>query len=168
MRRHSQKSPSGHIAAISRRDQRPSFANVLPSKQQGRREGRAPTDAHGPRATRKHAAEPQLQPKSSGFPCAMVLRLIRDLPGDQALLSPSPARRVSVFASLAPASHGDVCQCCAFFLPDRQFSGEMGGGNVFVADLSDLAGAERRRRQGRPTRPPRSGLTLPPASTVPN
>jgi hypothetical protein len=69
---------------------------------------------------------------------------------------------------LAPASHGDVCQCCAFFLPDRQFSGEMGGGNVFVADLSDLAGAERRRRQGRPTRPPRSGLTLPPASTVPN
>src|SRR5450755_3715325 len=30
--------------------------------------------------------------------------LLRALPGDRALLPPSPARRVSVFASLAPAS----------------------------------------------------------------
>ena len=41
---------------------------------------------------------------SSGLPCAMALRLIRDLPGDRAFLPPSPARRVSVCASLAPAS----------------------------------------------------------------
>lgn len=31
-------------------------------------------------------------------------------------------------APIAPASHGEVCQCCAFF-PYRQFSGEMGGCN---------------------------------------
>jgi hypothetical protein len=34
----------------------------------------------------------------------MVLRLIRDLPGDHAWLPPSSARRASVFANLAPAS----------------------------------------------------------------
>src|SRR5262245_46768407 len=31
--------------------------------------------------------------KTSSLPCAMVLRLIRALPGDQALLSPSPIDR---------------------------------------------------------------------------
>jgi hypothetical protein len=42
---------------------------------------------------------------SSGLPCAMALRLIRDLPGDHAFLPPSPARRLrSVFTTLAPAS----------------------------------------------------------------
>jgi len=41
---------------------------------------------------------------SSGLPCAMALRLIRDLPGDHAWLPPSSARRVSVFANLTPAS----------------------------------------------------------------
>src|SRR6266849_4649448 len=49
---------------------------------------------HGPRATKKHAAEPQVQAESSGLPCAMVLRLIRDLPGDHAWLPPSPVRRL--------------------------------------------------------------------------
>src|SRR4051812_19177400 len=48
----------------------------------GRREGRVSADTHGPRATKKHAAEPQDQP-DTGLPCAMVLRLIRDLPGDR-------------------------------------------------------------------------------------
>jgi hypothetical protein len=48
----------------------------------GRREGRVSADTHGPRATKKHAAEPQVQP-DTGLPCAMVLRLIRDLPGDR-------------------------------------------------------------------------------------
>jgi hypothetical protein len=38
---------------------------------------------------------------SSGLPCAMVLRLIRDLPGDHAWLPPSSADRS---ANLAPAS----------------------------------------------------------------
>jgi hypothetical protein len=37
------------------------------------------------------AQEPQVRAGQSGLPCAMGLRLIRDLPGDQALLSPSPA-----------------------------------------------------------------------------
>jgi len=37
---------------------------------------------------------------AAGIPCAMVLRLIRALPGDQALLSPSSADRS---ANLAPA-----------------------------------------------------------------
>jgi len=32
---------------------------------------------------KKHAAEPQVQPRSPGLPCAMVLTLIRDLPGDR-------------------------------------------------------------------------------------
>src|SRR6267154_3545722 len=41
---------------------------------------------------------------ASGLPCAMVLRLIRALSGDHAFLPPSSARRVSVFANLAPAS----------------------------------------------------------------
>ena len=70
-----------------------------PLRNRGRREDRAPAGTHGPRATKKHAAEPQVQPKTSGLPCAMVLRLIRDLPGDQAFLPPSPADRS---ADLAP------------------------------------------------------------------
>jgi hypothetical protein len=43
---------------------------------------------------KKHAAEPQVQAESSGLPCAMVLQLIRDLPGDHAWLPPSPVRRL--------------------------------------------------------------------------
>src|SRR5215813_437120 len=42
---------------------------------------------------KKHAAEPQVRAGTPGLPCAMVLRLIRALPGDQALLSPSPTDR---------------------------------------------------------------------------
>src|SRR6201990_2417425 len=76
------------------------FHQTVPLRNRGRREDRAPAGTHGPRATKKHAAEPQAQPKSSGLPCAMVLRLIRDLPGDQALLPPSP--RV-ISQSLTPA-----------------------------------------------------------------
>jgi hypothetical protein len=79
------------------------FAKIHSRHARGRREGRVPARTHGPRATKKHAAEPQVQP-ASGLPRAMVLRLIRDLPGDHAWLPPSSARRVSVFANLAPAS----------------------------------------------------------------
>jgi hypothetical protein len=39
-------------------------------------------DTHGPRAAKKHAAEPQVQP-ITGLPCAMALRLIRALPRDR-------------------------------------------------------------------------------------
>jgi hypothetical protein len=34
----------------------------------GRREGRVSADTHGPRATKKHAAEPQVQPEQPAFP----------------------------------------------------------------------------------------------------
>ena len=36
---------------------------------------------------KKHAAEPQAQPKTTGLPCAMVLRLIRALPGAPGFLA---------------------------------------------------------------------------------
>src|SRR5215470_796926 len=79
----------------------PSFREyVTLLERRGRREDRAPAGTHGPRAIKKHAAEPQVQPKTSGLPCAMVLRLIRALPGDQALLTPSSADRS---ADLTPA-----------------------------------------------------------------
>src|SRR6202035_916077 len=42
-------------------------------------------------------------PETSGIPHAMVLRLIRDLPGDRALLPPSPLRSL-LLKNLAPAS----------------------------------------------------------------
>jgi hypothetical protein len=75
------------------------FPSILPSSKQ-RAQGRPGAGWHPWSACRKkHAAEPQAQPKTSGLPCAMVLRLIRDLPGDQALLPPSPADRS---ADLAP------------------------------------------------------------------
>jgi hypothetical protein len=52
------------------------------------------------RVQKKHAAEPQVRAGTTGLPCAMVLRLIRTLPGDQAFLPPSSADRS---ADLAPA-----------------------------------------------------------------
>src|SRR5262245_28767352 len=76
------------------------FHRTAPPRNRGRREDRAPAGTHGPRATKKHAAEPQVQPDTSGLPCAMVLRLIRALPGDRTLLSPSSADRST---DLAPA-----------------------------------------------------------------
>jgi hypothetical protein len=47
---------------------------------------------HGPRAIKKHGEGTTGSAGSSGIPCAMVLRLIRDLPGDRAFLPPSLAR----------------------------------------------------------------------------
>ena len=44
----------------------------------------------------------QVQRKHSGLPCAMVLRIIRDLPGGRAV-PPSPARCASIIANLTPA-----------------------------------------------------------------
>src|SRR5262249_38411982 len=68
----------------------PSFSIRRPSSElRGRREGRVSADTHGPRAAKKHAAEPQVQPEQPAFPARVVLRLIRDLPGDRALLPPS-------------------------------------------------------------------------------
>jgi hypothetical protein len=60
-----------HASAISRRPAPELCCIVPPSMMRGRREGRASADAHGPRAAKKHAAEPQVQP-IAGLPCAMV------------------------------------------------------------------------------------------------
>src|SRR5882724_9106200 len=51
----------------------PELCGSVPLETRGRREDRAPAGTHGPRATKKHAAEPQAQPKIPGLPCAMVL-----------------------------------------------------------------------------------------------
>jgi hypothetical protein len=74
-----------------------------PSSYRGRREDRVSADTRGPRAAKEHAAEPQAQP-ISGLPCAMVLRLIRALPGDR-LSCPRRQRdaRKRIIASLTPA-----------------------------------------------------------------
>jgi hypothetical protein len=50
----------GKTRVLSRRLSHPSFAAACLSLKRGRREGRAPADAHGPRAEKKHAAEPQV------------------------------------------------------------------------------------------------------------
>jgi hypothetical protein len=50
----------GMARVLSLRLSRPSFAAACLSLKRGRREGRAPADAHGPRAEKEHAAEPQV------------------------------------------------------------------------------------------------------------
>ena len=94
-----------HEFTVSRRMASEFFQPVHPPRNRGRREDRAPAGTHGPRATKKHAAEPQVQPNTSGLPCAMVLRLIRDLPGDQALLSPS-SRIILAKLNASPGAPG--------------------------------------------------------------
>src|SRR5215468_4538007 len=95
----------GDSSPHSRGAERPSFPSEPPSSH---REGAGKAGRRLAPMVRvqqkKHAAEPQVQPKSSGLPCAMVLRLIRDLLGERAFLPPSPARCGSIFADLAPAS----------------------------------------------------------------
>jgi len=87
------------------------FQASHPLENRGRREDRAPAGTHGPRAAKKHAAEPQVQPKIPGLPCAMVLTAYSALsPVSRALLPPSPARLVGpreLSASIgAPGPHG--------------------------------------------------------------
>jgi hypothetical protein len=59
--------------------------------------GRRPWSA----CNKKHAAEPQAQPRSPGLPCAMVLRIIRDLPGER-LSCPRRGRLVIAHLASAP------------------------------------------------------------------
>jgi len=56
---------------------------------------------HGPPAEKKQAAVTTGSAGSSGIPCAMVLRLIRDLPGEPGFLAPVARDHL---ASLTPAS----------------------------------------------------------------
>ena len=48
-----------------------------------------------------HALATTGTPQTAGIPCAMVLRLIRGLPGDRAFLPPSPARRIKRLRKLS-------------------------------------------------------------------
>jgi hypothetical protein len=78
---------------------------LYPPGVRGRREDRAPAGAHGPRAEKKHAAEPQAQPRIPGLPCAVVLRLTPRSPRGPGFFAPViPKARVARFGSLAPAS----------------------------------------------------------------
>ena len=61
----------------------------------GRREGRVQAAPMARQQIKKLAAGTTGLARASGLPCAMVLRLIRDLPGARALLPPSRASLVS-------------------------------------------------------------------------
>jgi hypothetical protein len=105
-----QGSRTQDVRSRSRDTRRPRDAramSLLPIR--GRREDRVSADTHGPRAIKKHAAEPQVG-RVTGLPCAMVLRLIRDLPGDRAFLPPSLAHAHCALCELsasigAPGPH---------------------------------------------------------------
>jgi hypothetical protein len=82
-----------HTSAFSRRVSRPSCSirSTLYIKQ-GRREGQAPAGACGPRAARKHAAEPQVQAEIARPPLRDGFTPYTCSPRGPALLPPSPAR----------------------------------------------------------------------------
>jgi hypothetical protein len=95
------------LSATQLRDLAAHFARALLSNPRppigGRRECRAP-DAPDSRVCKGSGSQHtrcQVTPESPGIPRAMVLRLIRDLPGDRAFLPPSHA---DVAANLTPAS----------------------------------------------------------------
>ena len=93
--------------AFPRRAERPSCCANHPRKTEGA--GKAGCPPHPWSACNKKArGRTTGTGGSSGLPCAMVLRLIRALPGDRALLPPSP--RETSFAQLsasvgAPGPH---------------------------------------------------------------
>src|SRR5271165_4117057 len=82
----------------SRGEFRPSLGSCITLlKHRGRREGRVAAVPGAP-AQRKfaRAREPQVQAVTTGLPCAVVLRLIRALPGE-------PAFATVIFASITLA-----------------------------------------------------------------
>src|SRR5246127_3107879 len=93
------------MSPYSRGAFRPSFACVSPSsKVRGRREGRVAA-APGAPAQRKfaRARKPQVQAVTTGLPCAVVLRLIRTLPGEPAFATVAFANPLEPRENLAPA-----------------------------------------------------------------
>ena len=64
-------------------------------KPRGRRECRVKASPMARLQNKKQAAVTTGSAKSSGIPCAMVLRLIRDLPGEPGFLAPIIARLVT-------------------------------------------------------------------------
>jgi hypothetical protein len=91
---------SSQTSAISRRDPPELCKNDGPRNDGGRREGRVPT-APMVRVRKKARGRTTGDGRTTGLPCAMALRLIRDLPRDR--LS-CPCRRRDARAS-SPAWH---------------------------------------------------------------
>jgi hypothetical protein len=75
--------PTGHASPFSRRHLRPSYSNISPSQYRGRREGRVLTAPMARLQKKRRRQSPQVRAEQPGLPCAMVYRLIRDLPGDR-------------------------------------------------------------------------------------
>jgi hypothetical protein len=97
-----QQKLTGHASAFSARNRVRVCRFDHPPKNRGRREGRVPT-APMVRVQQKARGRTTGTGGSSGLPCAMVLQLIRALPGDRALLPPSSLRSL-LLKNLAPAS----------------------------------------------------------------
>jgi hypothetical protein len=88
-----------HAASFSRRDASEVCILSL-QKAEGAGKAGCPPHPRPPVQQESTGVETTGVGGSSGLPCAMALRLIRDLPGDQALLSPSSVDRST---DLAPA-----------------------------------------------------------------
>src|SRR5262245_31069133 len=75
----------------------------VPLEKRGRRESRAPTAPAAPcaKVEKECTRVRQVQPRHPGFPRAMVLRLIRDLPGEAAFFAPVAGGKS---ANVAPGS----------------------------------------------------------------
>src|SRR5215470_3318098 len=98
----------------------PGFSNSCPLLSRGRREGRAPTAPVDPCAKSAKEStrvlELQVQPRHPDLPRAMVLQLIRALPGERRLLPPSPAGyacRLDATVA-APGPHDFAVRCERF------------------------------------------------------
>ena len=140
---------------------RPSFAIRCPSENRGRRECRALNRTRNPRGLkRKMPTSRQAGPKSHGTPCAMVLRLLRALPGVSGrfshrrspMISAShPAPRFVTIAKRLFGERGMASINHKFCLSERYLflcraldsSGKTGG--VFWCFACRIAGATRCR-----------------------
>jgi hypothetical protein len=95
---------SGHASALSRRDAPELCVDGHPPKQQ-EGAGKAGCTLHPRSRVHRMHKKPhtsiQVQRRQSGFPCAVGYGLLRALPGDRAVLPPSPAL---LSANLTPAS----------------------------------------------------------------
>src|SRR4051812_35130615 len=104
-----------HTGPFSRHDSCPSYSFRCPSPKKGRRESRALTAPAAPCAKKKTRTRiKQVQPRHPDFPRAMVLRLIRALPGERRLLSPLPCQHgpAGIDATVAaPGPHDFAVRC---------------------------------------------------------
>jgi hypothetical protein len=90
-----------HVSASSRHDLPELCQTAALEINGGRREGRVSADTHGPRAEKSTRQNHRSSP-ISGLPCAMVLTLIRDLPGDRLSCPRRPRARRSTGLASAP------------------------------------------------------------------